>query len=107
AGGPRFAQGRRHCAVQGQRQAILSSGEGDPGQALSDRQQPGPDQRLGRREQRLRQMNEDRVKEANVLWKFVERKTGGAGGVKQRSARQREWDRQYGEGNWAVGYVID
>src|SRR4051794_11023079 len=40
-------------------------------------------------------------------WKVVERKIGRAGGVKRRSARQREWDRQYGEGNWAVGYVID
>jgi hypothetical protein len=27
--------------------------------------------------------------------------------VKQRTARQREWDQRYGEGEWAVGYVID
>jgi hypothetical protein len=40
-------------------------------------------------------------------WKVVERKIGRAGGVKRRSARQREWDRKYGESNWAVGYVID
>ena len=40
-------------------------------------------------------------------WKVVERKIGRAGGVKQRTARQREWDRKYGEGQWAVGYVVD
>lgn len=39
-------------------------------------------------------------------WKVVERKIGRAGGVKQRTARQREWDRKFGEGSWAVGYVI-
>jgi hypothetical protein len=40
-------------------------------------------------------------------WEIVERKIGRAGGVKQRTARQREWDQKYGDGNWAVGYVID
>lgn len=40
-------------------------------------------------------------------WNVVERKIGRAGGVKQRTARQHEWDQKYGEGNWAVGYVID
>ena len=40
-------------------------------------------------------------------WKVVERKIGRAGGLKQRTTRQREWDRKYGEENWAVGYVID
>jgi hypothetical protein len=40
-------------------------------------------------------------------WKVVERKIGRAGGEKQRAARQRQWDRQYGADNWAVGYVID
>jgi hypothetical protein len=40
-------------------------------------------------------------------WRVVERKIGRAGGVKQRTARQGQWDRRYGEGNWAVGYVID
>jgi hypothetical protein len=40
-------------------------------------------------------------------WKVVERKIGRAGGRKQRTARQREWDRKHGEGQWAVGYVVD
>ena len=40
-------------------------------------------------------------------WNVVECKIGRAGGLKQRTARQREWDQKYGEGNWAVGYVID
>ena len=40
-------------------------------------------------------------------WNVVERKIGRVGGVKQRTARQREWDQEYGDGNWAVGYVID
>ncbi len=40
-------------------------------------------------------------------WKVVERKIGRAGGVKQRTARQREWDQKYGDGDWAVGYVVD
>ena len=40
-------------------------------------------------------------------WKVVERKIGRAGGLKQRTARQREWDQKYGEGQWAVGFVIE
>lgn len=40
-------------------------------------------------------------------WVIVERKVGRAGGEKQRAARQREWDRRYGEDAWAVGYVIN
>src|SRR4051812_21061293 len=40
-------------------------------------------------------------------WRVVERKIGRAGGLQQRTAFQREWDRRYGEDNWAVGYVID
>jgi hypothetical protein len=40
-------------------------------------------------------------------WRVVERKIGRAGGMKQRMTRQREWDQKYGEGQWAVGYVID
>lgn len=40
-------------------------------------------------------------------WKVVERKIGRAGGVKQRTTRQREWDQKYGEENWAVGHVVD
>jgi hypothetical protein len=40
-------------------------------------------------------------------WKVVERKIGRAGGIKQRTARQEDWNRKYGEDNWAVGYVVD
>jgi hypothetical protein len=40
-------------------------------------------------------------------WKVVERKIGRAGGEKQRMARQRDWDRKYGDDAWVVGYVID
>jgi hypothetical protein len=40
-------------------------------------------------------------------WRVVERRIGRAGGVKQRETRQREWDREYGEDCWAIGYVID
>jgi hypothetical protein len=40
-------------------------------------------------------------------WRIVERRIGRAGSSKQRAARQREWDRQYGADAWAVGYVID
>lgn len=40
-----------------------------------------------------------------MAWKIVERRIGNAGGVKQRTARQREWDRLYGD--WEVGYVVD
>jgi hypothetical protein len=39
-------------------------------------------------------------------WQVVERHLGRAGGLRQRTARQRQWDRRYGEGNWQVGYVI-
>jgi hypothetical protein len=42
-----------------------------------------------------------------MAWRIVERKIGRAGGEKQRAARQREWDRTYGEDNWSIGYVID
>jgi len=38
-------------------------------------------------------------------WRIVERKIGKAGGTRQRTSRQREWDRKYGD--WAVGYVIE
>lgn len=37
----------------------------------------------------------------------MERKIGRAGGIKQRNGRQREWDNKYGEGLWAIGYVIE
>src|SRR5262245_58519098 len=40
-------------------------------------------------------------------WRVVERRLGRAGGVKQREARQREWDRKYGADAWAIGYIID
>ena len=40
-------------------------------------------------------------------WQVVARRIGRAGGREQRAARQREWDRRYGEGNWQVGYLID
>lgn len=39
-------------------------------------------------------------------WKIVERKIGKAGSIKQRTARQHEWDNKYND-NWAVGYVIE
>ena len=39
-------------------------------------------------------------------WKIVERRIGRAGGVNERTARQREWTTKYGE-SWTVGYTID
>ena len=42
-----------------------------------------------------------------MAWQIVERRIGRAGSLKRRMARQREWDRIYGEGNWQVGYLID
>lgn len=40
-------------------------------------------------------------------WRVVERKIGRAGSERQQTARQREWDREYGADAWVVGYVID
>lgn len=40
-------------------------------------------------------------------WNVIQRRIGKAGPLKRREARQREWDRKYGEGNWEIGYVID
>ncbi|MFT5469390.1 MAG: hypothetical protein ACI8UO_004511 [Verrucomicrobiales bacterium] len=40
-------------------------------------------------------------------WVVSERKIGRAGGERQRLARQQEWDRKYGDGLWAIGYVIE
>jgi hypothetical protein len=40
-------------------------------------------------------------------WRVVERKIGRAGSEKQRAARQRDWDNEYGADSWAVGYVIE
>lgn len=45
--------------------------------------------------------------EALMSWVVVKRRIGRAGGLQHRTARQREWDRKYGDGNWAVGYVLD
>jgi hypothetical protein len=42
-----------------------------------------------------------------MSWKIIERRIGKAGSVKRREARQREWDRKYGEGCWEIGYVIE
>ncbi len=42
-----------------------------------------------------------------MAWRVVERKIGRAGGTKQRVARQRDWDRKYGEDQWAIGYILD
>src|SRR5205085_3637803 len=42
-----------------------------------------------------------------MAWEIVKRRLGSAGGIKQRTARQHEWDAKYGDGNWEVGYVID
>jgi hypothetical protein len=42
-----------------------------------------------------------------MTWIIVERKIGRAGSLKQRLARQKEWDKKYGEGNWETGYMID
>ncbi|MCA9635480.1 MAG: hypothetical protein KC420_05535, partial [Myxococcales bacterium] len=42
-----------------------------------------------------------------MAWRIALRRLGKAGGIKAREARQREWDRRYGEDAWAVGYAID
>ncbi len=42
-----------------------------------------------------------------MSWQIVMRRLGRAGGIKERNARQREWNKEYGEGNWAIGYIID
>lgn len=42
---------------------------------------------------------------ALMSWRIVQRKIGSAGSIRQRTARQREWDREYGD--WGVGYVIE
>jgi hypothetical protein len=42
-----------------------------------------------------------------MAWRIVQRRLGRAGGLAERERRQREWDRAYGEGAWAIGYVID
>lgn len=40
-------------------------------------------------------------------WRIVDRRIGRAGGRKRRHAKQRQWDRDHGEGCWEVGYVIE
>jgi hypothetical protein len=40
-------------------------------------------------------------------WNVVDRRIGKAGALKRREARQREWDRKYGEGCWDIGYILD
>ena len=40
-------------------------------------------------------------------WKIIKRRLGKAGSLKERSARQNEWDRKYGEGKWEIGYSIN
>lgn len=40
-------------------------------------------------------------------WQIKKRNIGRAGGVRRREAKQREWDLQYGEGCWEIGYVIN
>ena len=40
------------------------------------------------------------AKETALGWKVVERKIGKAGALKRRMAKQREWDRRFGEGMW-------
>jgi hypothetical protein len=42
-----------------------------------------------------------------MVWVVVKRRIGRAGSIKQRTSRQREWDKEYGEGLWAIGYLID
>ncbi len=40
-------------------------------------------------------------------WKIIKTRIGRAGSRDRRMAAQREWDRQYGEDNWQVGYRIE
>lgn len=42
-----------------------------------------------------------------MTWEIVERKIGRAGSIKQRNARQRQWDQKYGEDRWATGYRLN
>jgi hypothetical protein len=47
------------------------------------------------------------MRSGTMPWRVVERKIGRAGGLQRRTGRQREWDAQYGEDNWEIGYLID
>jgi hypothetical protein len=42
-----------------------------------------------------------------MTWKIIDRRIGRAGSYKARIAKQKEWDKKYGEGNWEVGYVVN
>ena len=42
-----------------------------------------------------------------MSWQIIRKRIGRAGSLKQRTGRQREWDRLYGEDQWAVGYRVD
>ena len=42
-----------------------------------------------------------------MAWEIVERRLGRAGGEKERLARQRRWDRRFGEGLWDIGYLVE
>ena len=42
-----------------------------------------------------------------MAWRVVERRIGRAGGLRERTDRQRGWDRAYGADGWEVGYLID
>ncbi len=42
-----------------------------------------------------------------MTWKIVDRRVGQAGSYKRRIAKQKEWNKKYGEGNWEIGYVIE
>ena len=42
-----------------------------------------------------------------MAWRVIKRRLGRAGGERERLRRQRDWDREHGEGLWAIGYLID
>jgi hypothetical protein len=42
-----------------------------------------------------------------MTWQIVKRRLGRAGARKEREGRQRQWDHEYGEGAWAIGYLVD
>ncbi len=42
-----------------------------------------------------------------MAWIIVKRKLGRAGGKGEREKRQEQWNKKYGEGLWAIGYVVN
>lgn len=42
-----------------------------------------------------------------MAWRILKRRLGKAGNQKQRSKRKRNWDLKYGQGLWAIGYIVD